>query len=338
MTLLIVSTLLTLVVLPLLMLVWLMQRSTGLIGWSLKAIAVGSYVMATYYFGAWQMLSYGARSLLLGLLAAAALVGAWRMRGQPVWNPSSGWSLLWPVFGGLVLLISTWMLVGVYQAHRVPEPPVDLHAPLRGGPFHIVSGGSHSLMNPHMKVTAPGLHAWRGQRWALDIVELYPSGNRARGLYPTDLERYAIFGEPLYAPCAGRVAAIEDGLPDLVPPATDTTNKAGNYVMLRCGPEAYVLLAHLQQGSVAVAPGDTVAVGARLGAIGNSGNTSEPHLHLHVQRAAGDRTLLDADPRPLTINGRFLVRNDLLEASTPYSHPALHGARRPEHTASICIL
>jgi len=315
--LLVVSTLLTLVVLPLLMLVWLMQRSTGLVGWSLKAIVVSSYVMATYYFGAWQILSYGARSLLLGLLTAAALVGAWRMRGQPLWNPPSGWSLLWPVFGGLVLLVSAWMLVGVYQAHREPASSVDLRAPLLGGTFYVVSGGSHSLMNPHLKVAAPKWEAWRGQRWALDLVKLYPSGNRARGLYPSDLNRYAIFGEPVHAPCDGRVAATENNLPDLVPPATDTTRKAGNYVTLRCGPETYVFLAHLKQGSVTVQPGDTVSTGTRIGAVGNSGNTSEPHLHINAQVSAGERTPIDADPRPLTINGRFLVRNDLLEALAP---------------------
>lgn len=115
-----------------------------------------------------------------------------------------------------------------------------------------------------------------------------------------------------YAACDGRVEAVETQLPDLVPPAADTTNKAGNYVLLRCGPEAYVMLAHLQEGSITVAPGGSVAVGAHLGAVGNSSNTSEPHLHINAQRQAGGATPIDADPRPMTFQGAFPVRNDVL--------------------------
>jgi hypothetical protein len=203
----------------------------------------------------------------------------------------------------------------VYRSHQVPPAPVDLTVPLREGAFYVASGGSQPLTNPHMKVGDPALEAWRGQLWALDVVELYPSGTRARGLYPTALDRFAIFGTPVYAPCDGPVTATQDTLPDLVPPARDTTNKAGNYVMLRCGAEAYVLLAHLKQGSLTVQPGDSVATGAHLGAVGNSGNSWEPHLHVHAQRGPGGATILDADPRPMTFDGRFPIRNDLVRTN-----------------------
>ena len=314
MTLLIVSTLLTLVVLPLLALVWLTRRSAALILWGLKAVAVGSYVLATFYLGGWQMLSVYGRVGLLLLFGVAAGVGAWRMRGAPLWKRPEGWQ--WAgVLGAAVVLVASGIGLGdVYQARQVPSDPVDLTFPFRDGVFYVASGGSQALMNPHMKVGQPGLEHWRGQLWALDIVQLYPSGNRARGLYPTALDRFAIFGTPVYAPCAGQVEAVENTLPDLVPPARDTTNKAGNYVLLRCEPEAYVLLAHLKEGSVPVQSGDAVSTGARLGAIGNSGNSWEPHLHITAQRGPGGTTILDADPRPMTFDGRFPVRNDVFRS------------------------
>ena len=312
MTLLIVSTLVSLVVLPLLALFWLVRRSPSVISWGLKAAAVGAYVLATVHLGGWQMLSVYGRVGLLGLFGVAAAVGAWRMRGAPVWKRPNGWQWAGVVGAGIVVVVCGIGLGGVYRSQQVPPDPVDLQFPLRDGAFYVASGGSQALMNPHMKVAQPGLEHWRGQLWALDIVELYPSGNRARGLYPTALDRFAIFDTPVYAPCDGQVAAVETTLPDLVPPARDTTNKAGNYVMLRCGPQAYVLLAHLKQKSVTVQPGDAVSVGARLGAIGNSGNSWEPHLHVNAQRGPGDATILDTAPRPMTFDGRFPTRNDVL--------------------------
>jgi hypothetical protein len=312
MTLLILSTLLSLVVVPLLALYWLARRSSCRLLWGLKALSVGSYLLATFYLGGWHMLSYYGRYGLLVLFAGTAIYGGWRMRDRIFWTRPEGWQWTGPILAALLLLLTGMGLQQVYQAQQIPDDPVSLTFPLRGGAFYVASGGSRALMNPHMKVGAPELHKWRGQLWGLDVVELYPPGNRATGLYPTALDRYAIFGTPVYAPCDGTVEAVEETLPDLTPPARDTARKAGNYVMLRCGTEAYVLLAHLKHESVQVGPGDSVSTGARLGRIGNSGNSWEPHLHVSTQDSMGTSTILDADPRPMTFDGRFPVRNDVI--------------------------
>ena len=62
---------------------------------------------------------------------------------------------------------------------------------------------------------------------------------------------------------------------------------AGNHVVLDLGNGEYALLAHLQRGSVRVEAGDRVRAGDVLGLTGNSGNSSEPHLHFHVQDRPG---------------------------------------------------
>lgn len=310
--LLVLSTLLLLVALPLALLLWCARPSSSVMVWGLKAVAVAGYGVALFYGGPWYMLSYYLRYGLIVLIAGAAGYGLWRMRAQPLWVRPHGWQWGTPVAAVLLLVFTGPVISGQYKAQQVPPDPVALTFPLQDGAFYVASGGSHDAMNPHMKVAAPELHAWRGQMWALDIVALYRLGNRAQGLYPTRLDRYAIFGVPVYAPCEGRVVAVENSLPDLVPPAADTTNKAGNYVTLRCGGEAYVLLAHLQHGSVTVQPGQRVSVDTQLGAVGNSGNTSEPHLHINAQRTVGQRTPIDAEPRPITFDGAFLLRNDVV--------------------------
>ncbi|WP_083800704.1 M23 family metallopeptidase [Rhodobacter ferrooxidans] len=65
-------------------------------------------------------------------------------------------------------------------------------------------------------------------------------------------------------------------------PEVDERYPAGNHVLLRCGDRG-ILLAHFRQGSLQVAVGDTLATGRPIGEVGNSGESSEPHLHMHAQ-------------------------------------------------------
>ncbi|MBO1915549.1 M23 family metallopeptidase, partial [Microvirga sp. 3-52] len=91
----------------------------------------------------------------------------------------------------------------------------------------------------------------------------------------------------------------------LTPPEMDPENTMGNYVALTCnGHEAIIYLMHMQQESVSVTEGEEVTTGQLLGKIGNSGNTSEPHLHIHAE--------LDGVGVPITFEGKFLVRNSIV--------------------------
>lgn len=97
-------------------------------------------------------------------------------------------------------------------------------------------------------------------------------------------------GSCILAPAAGVIAYVEDGHADK--PArrrtqSDLQHPAGNYVALRLGAEqqVYLILAHLECGSICVKAGEKVEAGAMLGRCGNSGNTTIPHLHLHAQPA-----------------------------------------------------
>ena len=76
------------------------------------------------------------------------------------------------------------------------------------------------------------------------------------------------------------------------------------------GPPLLILRAHLRRGSLRVQAGDSVEPGIPLGEVGHSGNSSEPHLHIHAQRSAGPEAPLDADPVPMSFGDLGqLVRN-----------------------------
>ena len=82
----------------------------------------------------------------------------------------------------------------------------------------------------------------------------------------------------------GEVVALRDGMPEsqpFMPPKTvhAPNDYGGNYVIIRIRPDVYALYAHLQAGKIAVKIGEKVKAGARIGRLGNSGNSSAPHLH-----------------------------------------------------------
>ena len=93
-------------------------------------------------------------------------------------------------------------------------------------------------------------------------------------------------------------------------PRENTRDPAGNHVVLQLGNGEHALLAHLRRGSLRVKPGQRVRQGDALGRCGNSGNSSEPHLHFHVQDRAklfGPARGLPVEFRDYAANGRTVV-------------------------------
>lgn len=166
-------------------------------------------------------------------------------------------------------------------------------------------------MNYHLAFGTGKERNRRGEIWALDLVKLNAYGRGAEGFSPSQLERYAIFGEPIYAPCTGTIQEAQDGSPDMTPPAGDRLN--GNTIIIHCEAGSYVIMHHLRRGSVNVKRGDHVTTGEQVGAVGNSGNSTGPHLHIHAQVGLGMNASEDADAVPMTFNRRFLIRNDVVK-------------------------
>ena len=198
---------------------------------------------------------------------------------------------------------------------------MNLAFPLGPGNYLIVNGGSSISTNAHLMAfdaSVPRFRFWRGQSFGVDIVQLGALGLRAPGVTPVDPAAYRIYGTRVLAPCVGRVVLAMDGLPDMQVPEVDREHLAGNHVLLRCADpiantSVDVLVGHLRPGSVQVRPGASVAVGDWLGSVGNSGNTGEPHLHVHAQRPGPAGAPFSGDPLPVLFNGRYPVRGDRID-------------------------
>jgi hypothetical protein len=221
----------------------------------------------------------------------------------------------WIVAGIFVALgaVSVYGIVIALHSRSAPQARVaKLTFPLEPGRYLVVNGGSNLSTNAHLKTldaSESRFREWRGQSYGVDLVKMDALGLRARGVQPADPSAYRIYGARVLAPCRGQVVLAVDGLPDMRVPEVDPDHLAGNHVMLQCA-EADVLLGHLRPGSVKVRAGMNVAVGDWVGSVGNSGNTGEPHLHVHAQSPGSIAAPLDGDPLPVLFDGRFPVRGD----------------------------
>ncbi len=283
------------------------------IEWLLQVLSVGAYLALIAVAGAWLLapwyLPYGYAILGVGA-AGAAWFRVWRYGPRTGGRIKSGLTIA-STLG--MTAFCTAMLCWALSGHGPPEGlSIKLASPLKGGTYYVVNGGYSILINPHMKTLArESLSEYRAQSYALDLVRIDRFGRRAEGLWPEDPRCYHIFGEPVYAPCTGVAAQIEDQLPDQKPPETDRGHPAGNFVRLECG-EADVLLAHLMHSSLTVVTGQRVQAGQLIGRVGNSGLSTEPHLHLHAQHRGPQQNFLAGEPMAIWVDGRILVRNSRL--------------------------
>jgi hypothetical protein len=210
------------------------------------------------------------------------------------------------------LLLAAWALIS-RQLNRdsLRHEAIEILPPLASGVYFVGQGGGSSQVNHHFLNES--------QRFALDILRLNWLTMRAWGFFPRRLGRYAIYGTQVLCPVAGVVTAVVDELPDMDPLVQrDTGDIAGNHIVIRCGArtDTFVGLAHLLAGSIQVRVGDAVSAGQPLARVGNSGNTTEPHLHIHAKTGGAPDSMLDGQGIPLRIHGRFLMRNDLFRGLT----------------------
>lgn len=194
--------------------------------------------------------------------------------------------LLWQMLkqmGGLVVLENRYH-------GRLPSPADD-RSPRRyslpfSGAWTVVNGG----------VTQETSHSWDvpTQRYAYDFVILDLEGRSCQG-DETDPTSFFCYGEDILAPADGVVAEVLTGQPDSRitkdrKASCQARDLRGNYILLDHGQGEFSLLAHLQPDSILVAVGQRVLRGEPIARCGNSGNSSEPHLHFQLQQGASFTT------------------------------------------------
>jgi hypothetical protein len=192
----------------------------------------------------------------------------------------------------LTVKIGTYPEEQTVETAAIPvgRTPVAISAPLRGD--HWLAGNGPSNTSGHRKALIPiDGHAAIAQRFAIDWVRLRDDGKTFHD-DEKDNKNYLAYGNDALAVADGIVTEIKDGIPENIPGANSRAvpitleTVGGNHVILDIGAGHFAFYAHLQPGSLRVKLGDKVRRGQVLGLVGNSGNSTEPHLHFHIENGS----------------------------------------------------
>ena len=189
------------------------------------------------------------------------------------------------IFAGLQAL--TWQMIGIiapYFRYKFKLPSKENYI-LKGnyilpfsGKWIVVNGG----------VTKNLSHSWflPSQRYAYDFIIVDDDGKSASG-DRRSLSSYYCYGKDIIAPADGKVVSLYDkyknSFVDGKNAFCDSSNIAGNYIVIKHNDSEYSAIAHLVPGSLVVKKGDIVKQGQVIAKCGNSGNSSEPHIHFQLQ-------------------------------------------------------
>jgi murein DD-endopeptidase MepM/ murein hydrolase activator NlpD len=142
------------------------------------------------------------------------------------------------------------------------------------GEWTVFWGGDTKELNYHVENEA--------QKGAFDIVITDENGKSYNNNGEKNGDYYA-FEKELIAPCEAEIVLVVDGIKDNKPGEFNPIYIPGNTVILKTNNGEYLFFAHFKQNSIVVKQGQKVKKGELLGLCGNSGNSSEPHLHFHIQ-------------------------------------------------------
>jgi len=213
----------------------------------------------------------------------------------------------------------------------VTAEAVTIGPPLRGGPWLTGNGPADASGHRRSLIPIYGTPAI-AQRFAIDFVKVADDNKTFKGDQLKN-ESYYAEGVDALAVANGTVVEVKDSIPENVPginsravPITLET-VGGNHVIIDIGGGYYAFYAHLKPGSLKVKLGDKVTRGQVIGLVGNTGNSTEPHLHFHVADAISP---LGSEGVPYRLDSFEIVGHcTMFNVGCQRSAPATHKGEVP---------
>jgi len=138
--------------------------------------------------------------------------------------------------------------------------------------WYVLWGGMNEFINYY--------YQYEQQGYAYDLVKMVNNETYKNSTQRN--ENYYAFGAEVVAPAEGIVVEVIEGINDNIPGEMDEENLAGNYCIIAHEHNEYCMIAHFKKDSICVKTGDKVKASQLLGLCGNSGNSSEAHIHFQV--------------------------------------------------------
>jgi murein DD-endopeptidase MepM/ murein hydrolase activator NlpD len=210
------------------------------------------------------------------------------------------------VLDGQNKIIGLWFLPHLPSIPQVEKHQTQLSLPFKGK-WLVFWGGDSRELNQH--------HDVPNQKFAFDLLGLDEAGKTHKGNGTTN-EDYFAFGREIISPADGNVTDVINGVRDNVSGSMNPYSALGNAVIIQHRENEFSVLAHLKLDSVRVKVGDKVTRGQLIGLCGNSGNSSEPHLHYHLQNTP---IIQDGTGIKCLFSKITIISNGQLQVKTNYS-------------------
>lgn len=244
------------------------------LGVGLLALQIGAFAVAYLRLGEPSVIAYSMIISLLGVLTMPLMFwGLIRaLFRPPVWRLSRtvGFGCLLLVgFLGNASFFPAPVSTGDWTSDNEYRLPFD-------GQWTTLAGGHAKDRNYH--ATTPA------HRWGYDFAPVV-DGER----YQEDgskLEHHYCYGAPVVAPVNAEVVRVLGSERDHKPGEHDPNIILGNHIVMKVGPDEFLFMAHLKNGSLQVGSGEQVRAGQQVAKCGNSGRTQTPHLHIHLQNSS----------------------------------------------------
>lgn len=164
-----------------------------------------------------------------------------------------------------------FVLLPLHHSDTMKHTKLQYTMPIEDSWF-VMAGGNNELLNHHFH--------YKNYKNAIDLVKI-----KNRCSYQGDpmlYTNYYGYNLTVVAPANGVVVSVIDGISDSVPGEFNVKHPQGNYIVIKHAKHEYSMLAHLKPYSFNVTVGDEVFRGQRIARVGNSGNSTEPHIHFQV--------------------------------------------------------
>lgn len=310
-----IATKLGYIVLPILILVCLFLFGNGsFIDNIVYIFFVGNFIFFLYKTANWEYTSYYSKyvfGLIFLVIAFRNLIFINRgIENILDFNVLVDVSILFPA------LFFMYLNIGVVRASIKPKNCINLLFPFKEGKYSITNGGDgniSSLVNYHTKAQVhKSGKTETSMRYATDIVKLKKFGYTVKNVLSTENKDYETFHEKVYSPCEATVIAVVDGMEDNIPFSGNYPYSVGNHVVLKIK-NNYIVMGHLEKGSIKVKEGDKVKPEQQLAIIGNCGLTPSSHLHMQVSECE-DGLYWQGKGVPIFFNGLgYPIKNKIIK-------------------------